>query len=135
MIRKGMTPEFGIENEQPGLFISSLEFTPSCETYEQKNHKGEVVGVALYGQKVEFTLEGDIPKGGKFAFGLGTKITLANELPSDAWLGGVAPLATTQIVTGCPIKMEREGARTASVSGVIYPFASGEADAESTQTA
>lgn len=124
MIRLGQTPEFGIENAQTGLFISNFEFTPSCETYEQLDHTGEICGIALRKQKVEFQLEGEVPNGGDFSFGMGGTLTLANECPASIWFGGVAPTSTTQVVTGAPYKRDREGAATATVSGTIYPFAS-----------
>ena len=35
MHRIGKTPNFGIDAPEEGLFVSTVEYTPSCETYEQ----------------------------------------------------------------------------------------------------
>lgn len=122
MKRIGQTPEFGIAAAQPGLFVSSVDFTPSCETYEQKDHKGEIIGLCLYGQKVNFSMEGEVPIGGDFSYGMGTELDLANSCPDSLWIDGQAPAATTMVVTASPYKRSRDGAATASVTGVIYPF-------------
>lgn len=118
----GQTPEFGIAAAQEGIFLSSIEFTPSCETYEQKNYDGDFIGLVKYAQKVEFSFEGEIPKGKTYGFGMGVPITLGNVCPESIWLDGKAPEAMSAIVDTAPVKMERENARTATVNGVIYPF-------------
>lgn len=122
MKRIGRTPDFGIAAAQPGLFISSIEYTPSCETYEQLDHKGEVIGLALYKQKIDFSMEGEVPQGGSFEYGMGTTVDMANACPDDLWIDGEAPAATTMVVTASPYKRSRDGAVTATVSGTIYPF-------------
>ena len=125
MIRIGKTPNFGIDKPEPGLFVSSVEYTPSCETYEQLDEKGEVQGVALYKQRVEVSLSGEVPHetgSGAPSFHLGGTITLANECPDDRWLGGVAPEATTTVINGLPYTRNREGAQEISITATIYPF-------------
>lgn len=125
MIRIGKTPNFGIDKAEPGLFVSSVEYTPSCETYEQLDHTGEVQGLALYKQKIEVSLSGEVPfteEGTTPSFHLGGTIALANECPDDRWLGGVKPEATTTVISGLPYTRNREGAQEISVTGVIYPF-------------
>lgn len=128
MKRIGQTPEFGIASAQTGLFISSIDYTPSCEKYEQLNNQGEIIGLCMYKQQVEFTIEGEVPQGSTFSFGMGTTVTLANSVPDSLWIDGTAPDATTQVVTGSPYKRARDGAATATVSGVIYPFSSATPD-------
>ncbi len=125
MKRIGNTPNFGIDKAEPGLFVSSVEYTPSCETYEQLDHTGEVQGLALYKQKIEVSLSGEVPHASGTAtpsFTLGGAITLANECPDDRWLDGQAPAATTTVVTGLPYSRSREGAQEINVTGAIYPF-------------
>lgn len=129
MHRIGKTPEFGIDNDEPGLFVSSVEYTPSCETYEQLDRTGEVMGLALYKQKVEVSLSGEVPyqeDGTASAYHLGGTITLANECPDNRWLGGTAPEATTTVITGLPYTRSREGAQEISVTATIYPFGESE---------
>lgn len=126
MYRIGNTPEFGIENDEAGLFISSVEYTPSCETYEQLNKDGEVQGLALYKQKVEVSMSGEVPyqaDGTASAYHVGGTITLANTCPENRWLGGVAPEGTTTVIGGLPYTRNREGAQELSLSATIYPFA------------
>lgn len=125
MHRIGNTPNFGIDNDETGLFVSSVEYTPSCETYEQLDKQGEIQGLALYKQKVEVTLSGEVPyqaDGTASAYHLGGTITLANTCPENRWLGGEAPTATTTVITGLPYTRNREGAQEISVTATIYPF-------------
>ncbi len=127
MHRIGATPEFGIPQAETGIFVSSVSYTPEVETYEQKDHTGKVCGVVLHGQKVSFEMSGEVPyaEGGSSnaaSFTMGATITLNNTCPASCWLGGTAPIATTSVITGAPITLNREGAREITVSGVIYPF-------------
>ncbi len=125
MHRIGKTPNFGIDAPEEGLFVSTVEYTPSCETYEQLNHEGEVMGLALYKQKVEVSLSGEVPyqdDGTASAYHMGGTITLANTCPENRWLGGKAPTATTTVITGLPYSRNREGAQEISVTAAIYPF-------------
>lgn len=124
MKRLGKTPEFGIPSAQEGLFLSKVDFTPSCETYEQLDESGEVSGLVLRKQKVEFSLTGEVPEGSTTSFGMGSSIALANECPATVWLDGQEPEATTQVVSGAPYSRSREAAQELTVNGTIYPFAS-----------
>lgn len=125
MHRIGKTPNFGIDEPEEGLFVSTVEYTPSCETYEQLDHTGEVMGLALYKQKVEVSLSGEVPfnaDGTASAYHMGGTITLANSCPDNRWLGGEPPTATTTVITGLPYTRNREGAQEISVTATIYPF-------------
>lgn len=125
MYRVGNTPNFGIDNDEEGLFIASVEYTPSCETYEQLDKDGEVQGLALYKQRVEVNLSGEVPyqaDGTASAYHMGGTITLANTCPANRWLGGVAPEATTTVITGLPYTRNREGAQEISITASILPF-------------
>lgn len=125
MHRIGKTPNFGIDNPEPGIFVSSIEYTPSCEQYEQLDHTGEVQGLALYKQKQEVSMSGEVPfneDGTASTYSLGGTITLANTCPENRWIGGVAPEATTTVITGLPYTRNREGAQEISVTATIYPF-------------
>lgn len=125
MHRIGKTPNFGIDAPEEGLFVSTVEYTPSCETYEQLDEKGEVQGLALYKQKVEVSLSGEVPfnaDGTASAYHMGGTITLANSCPENRWLGGKAPEATTTVITGLPYSRNREGAQEINVTAAIYPF-------------
>lgn len=129
MKRIGNTPKFGIEKPEVGIFVSAVEYTPSCETYEQLDHTGEVQGLALYKQKVEISLSGEVPYeteagSGTPAYALGGTIALANACPDTCWFDGQAPEATTTVVTGVPHTRNREGAQEISLTGAIYPFGS-----------
>lgn len=122
MKRLGQTPVFGIENRQEGIFLSKVDFTPSCEEYEQLDIDGEVMGLALYKQKVEFSLAGETPEDTAIGFGMGTSIALANECPTTVWLDGQAPEHTTQVVKASPYSRSRDAAQECTVNGVIYPM-------------
>ena len=127
MHRIGQTPEWGIPQAENGLFVSDISYTPESQNYEQKNEMGEICGLVMYGEKVTVEISGEVPfagSGGAASTGmtLGAAITLNNSCPADCWLGGTAPEATTSVLTGAPYTLSREGARTRSYSGAIYPF-------------
>lgn len=125
MHRTGKTPTFGIDNAEDGIFVSSIDYTPSCETYEQLDHHGEVIGVVQYKQRVELSMTGEVPyttEGGTPALSMGGTIELNNACPAACWLGGTAPEATTTIITAMPVTRAREGAQENSVTATIYPF-------------
>lgn len=124
MIRIANTPNFGIEKDEENLFVSAVDYTPSCETYEQLDKNGEVQGLVLYKQKVELSLKGEIPYQSTFSFGMGTTIALQNACPDTIWLGGEAPAGTTTVVSAAPYQASREGAQEVTVTATIYPFAS-----------
>lgn len=119
------TPNFGIQNRQEGIFLSKVDFTPSCEEYEQIDVDGEVMGLCMYKQKVDFTLTGETPEGTNTGFGMGTSIALANECPATVWLDGTAPEHTTQVIKGNPYSRSRDAAQESTVNGTIYPMESG----------
>jgi hypothetical protein len=125
MHRVGTTPEFGIPEAELGLFVSSVNYTPEFETYEQLDHKGEVCGLVMYKQKVTVELSGEVPlatEGSGTGMKLGAAIELQNSCPVDCWLNGEAPTATTSVLTAAPYTLSREGARERSYTGAIYPF-------------
>lgn len=127
MHRTGKTPVFGIDSAEEGIFVSSVEYTPTCETYEQLDHHGEVIGVAQFKQRVELSMTGEVPynaSGSSSAptFAMGGTIALNNACPASCWLGGTAPEATTTIITGMPVTRSREGAQELNVTATIYPF-------------
>lgn len=124
MVRKGKTPKWGIEQQETGIFASSIEYTPSNETYEQLDVDGEVCGAILRKQKVELSMSGEVPETGGGAWNMGASVALVNQPPDDIWLEGAAPEATTTIVTGRPYTLERESAQQMTISAVIYPFSS-----------
>lgn len=121
MKRLGQTPVFGIENRQEGIFLSKVDFTPSCEEYEQIDVDGEVIGLAFFKQKVEFSLTGETQEGATIGFGMGTSIALANECPGTVWLDGAAPEHTTQVIKASPYTRTRDAAQESTVNGAIYP--------------
>lgn len=129
MHRIGKTPEFGIPEAENGIFVEGITYTPQFETYEQLDNMGEIMGLALYKQKVEVELSGEVPyvesgSGAATGLTLGAAITLQNSCPADCWLGGTAPAATTSVLTAAPVTLNREGARTRTYTGAIYPFSS-----------
>lgn len=124
MHRTGNTPEFGIPQQETGLFVSSVSYTPEFETYEQLDNMGEVQGLVMYKQKVGVEMSGEVPYNVTTAasWKLGTAIELNNTCPDDCWLNGEPPTATTSVLTAAPYTLNREGARERSYTGAIYPF-------------
>ena len=122
MKRIGKTPVFGVPSAEPGIFVASIEYTPACETSEQLDHQGEVQGLTLYKQRVDFSMEGELPVDSEKTYSIGASLVLQNACPASSWIDGQAPEKTTAVVSSSPTKYEREGAQTVTVSGTIYPF-------------
>ena len=122
MKRIGKTPVFGVPSAEPGIFVASIEYTPACETSEQLDHQGEVQGLTLYKQRVDFSMEGELPVDSEKTYSIGASLVLQNACPASCWIDGSAPEHTTAVVTSTPVKYEREGAQTVTVGGTSYPF-------------
>lgn len=122
MNRIGKTPEFGIEHDEPGLFISNVEFTPACEEFEQLDKDGEVQGLYMNKQRVEVSLTGEVPHNAGFNFTMGTSLELGNQPPEKLWFGGKTPEGTTCVLKPTPYSRSREAAQEANVTATIYPF-------------
>lgn len=120
MNRIGATPAWGIDHEEEGLFVSSIDFTPSCEEYEQVNAKGEISGLYFYKQKIEVSMTGEVPFGSQSVFAIGTSLEMANKPDDELWMD--KPAATTVVVKPSAYNMRRESAQERTITAVIYPF-------------
>lgn len=120
MKRIGNTPAFGIDADEDGLFVSSIEFTPGCEELEQLDRVGEVQGICLYRQRIEVSMSGEVPYQATKVFAMGADLEMANQPDDGLWLE--KPAATTTVIKPTPYSRSRESAQEASVSAVIYPF-------------
>lgn len=135
LIRKGVTPVFGVENEV-GLLINSFNLDSSITEYEQLNSSGAKCGLSLYDQVITFKLDANIIYNGTSddssldatvsKYAIGTEVALANEYQVLNMINSdMTPdvPAMFSIVKGCNLTLNAGQPASLSANGNIYLFA------------
>ncbi len=78
----GTTGNWGIPNDEAGIIITDLSFDYSNQEKTVLNKSGEIIGLALYQEKVEIKLSGLVAKTSAFSGKIGAALALANALPA-----------------------------------------------------
>ena len=78
----GTTGNWGIPNDEAGILINDLAFDFSNQEKTVLNKSGEIIGLALYQEKVEIKLSGLVAKTSAFSGKIGAALTLANTMPA-----------------------------------------------------
>ena len=116
----GTTGNWGIPSDESGLIITDLSFDFSNQEKPVLNREGEIIGMALYQEKVEIKLSGLIGNGSSFNAKVGTALALANSIPDHTSTSGGMTLIS-QISRSLNI----EDFEKIDVSAVNYPFMTG----------
>ncbi len=78
----GTTGNWAIPQDETGIIISDLSYDFSNQEKPVLDKSGEIVGLALYQEKVEIKLSGLVKKTSPFAGKIGAALTLANTMPA-----------------------------------------------------
>lgn len=78
----GTTGNWGIPNDEAGIIITDLSFDYSNQEKTVLDKSGEIIGLALYQEKVEIKLSGLVAKTSPFSGKIGAALALANALPA-----------------------------------------------------
>lgn len=78
----GKTGNWGIPNDQTGILITDLSFDFSNQEKTVLDKGGEVVGLALYQEKIEIKMSGLVAKTSAFSGKIGAALALSNAAPA-----------------------------------------------------
>jgi len=114
----GTTGNWGIPNDEAGILINDLSFDFSNQEKTVLNKSGEIIGLALYQEKVEIKLSGLVAKTSAFSGKIGAALTLANTMPShlQATSGG------TTIIKQINRALNNEDFEKIDITATHYPF-------------
>jgi hypothetical protein len=111
-----------------GLLVGTITFTGTADTAEAPDHIGCVVGMAVYNQRKDVSIDGIVKtKGTGLASNVGTVLTIAEatnnsraKLSEDL---DVTPDANAAvIVTGSTLSPTQTGFEGGGITGVYHPF-------------
>jgi len=114
----GTTGNWGIPNDEAGIIITDLSFDYSNQEKTVLNKSGEIIGLALYQEKVEIKLSGLVAKTSAFSGKIGAALALANALPAhlQATSGG------TTIIKQINRALNNEDFEKIDITATHYPF-------------
>ena len=114
----GTTGNWGITNDEAGILINDLSFDFSNQEKTVLNKSGEIIGLALYQEKVEIKLSGLVAKTSPFAGKIGAALALANAMPAhlQAAAGG------TTIIKQINLSLNNEDFEKIDITATHYSF-------------
>ena len=114
----GTTGNWGITNDETGILINDLSFDYSNQEKTVLDKSGEIIGLALYQEKVEIKLSGLVAKTSAFSGKIGAALALANALPAhlQATSGG------TTIIKQINRALNNEDFEKIDITATHYPF-------------
>ncbi len=116
----GITPNYGIPQQEDGLLLESLDFTWTPNWYDQQDNMGRTCGKRLVDEQIDWSMSGALVLGDNITIKGGQTMALVNAVP-DIWQS--TPTATTNIVTSLKHSYGNTSAQKADVGGSIYAFA------------
>ena len=93
----GTTGNWGIPQDEAGIIITDLSFDYSNQEKMVLDKGGEIIGLALYQEKVEIKLSGLVAKTSPFSGKIGAALTLANSVPDHLQAASGGTTVTKQI--------------------------------------
>lgn len=78
----GTTGNWGIPNDQPGILLTDLSFDFSNQEKTVLDKGGEIIGLALYQEKIEIKMSGLVAKTSSFSGKIGAALAMANSVPA-----------------------------------------------------
>jgi hypothetical protein len=116
----GTTGNWGVPQDEAGIIITDLSFDFSNQEKMVLDKGGEVIGLALYQEKVEIKLSGLVAKTSPFSGKIGAALTLANSVPAhlQANSGG------TTIIKQISRALNNEDFEKIDITATHYPTVS-----------
>jgi hypothetical protein len=114
----GTTGNWGIPNDQSGLLITDLSFDFSNQEKTVLDKAGEIIGLALYQEKVEIKLSGLVAKTSSFSGKIGAAIALANAIPAHLQQAS----GGTTILMQVSRSLNNEDFEKIDLTATHYPF-------------
>lgn len=139
LIRKGVTPVFGLEDES-GILIQSFSCDSQCESVETRDGRGNICGHILYNENIGFSMDFQIVydgtsdassiKSNVAKYLVGEAVALTNEPLARALINAnflddevtVENAPLTCIVTGASLNTSAGAAASISATGSFYLY-------------
>ena len=112
----GTTGNWGIPQDEAGIIITDLSFDYSNQEKMVLDKGGEIIGLALYQEKVEIKLSGLVAKTTPFAGKIGAALTLANTMPAHLQASG-----GTTIIKQISRALNNEDFEKIDITATHYP--------------
>ena len=113
----GITGNWGIPNDQPGILITDYSFDFSNEQKEVLDKGGEITGLALYKEKCEIKISGLVAKLSSFSGKIGAPLVLANAMP-----GHLQSTGGNTITKQISRSLNNEDFEKIDITATHYPF-------------
>jgi len=121
--------KFGIASEasSTGIHAANISYSGTSETAVAPNHVGQDVGLAIFNESIDVTIDGVlVTKGAGFVVGIADLVTLANttadSLTVTTDILKVTPSANASVViTGANLKRSNNGFEMGDLTGVYKP--------------
>lgn len=116
----GTTGVFGVDDEETGLLVESLEFTYDADEKNQLSKQGEVKGLVFYNETVSCALKGEVPTTSPFSGKIMGSLSLAAAIPAhhQATITG----ARNVIMPGLKRSLSREDFEKIDIPSKIFPL-------------
>ena len=113
----GITGNWGIPNDQPGIIITDLSFDFSSQEKQVLDKAGEVIGLSLYQEKAEVKISGLVAKTAPFSGKISAALALANAIPAHLQNTG-----GTTILMQISRSLSNEDFEKIELTATHYPF-------------
>jgi hypothetical protein len=116
----GTTGNWGIPSDETGIIITDLSFDYSNQEKTVLDKGGEIIGLALYQEKIEIKLSGLVKKTSAFAGKIGAALSLTNTLPAHLQASG-----GTTIIKQINRALNNEDFEKIDITATNYPLVTG----------
>jgi hypothetical protein len=116
----GTTGNWGIPQDEAGIIITDLSFDYSNQEKMVLDKGGEIIGLALYQEKVEIKLSGLVAKTSPFSGKIGAALTLANAMPAHLQATG-----GTSVIKQISRALNNEDFEKIDITATHYPTVTG----------
>ncbi len=113
----GITGNWGIPQDEAGIIITDLSFDYSNQEKAVMDKGGEIIGLALYQEKIEIKLSGLVKKTGAFSGKVGAALALTNAIPAHTLTSG-----GTTIIKQISRAMNNEDFEKIDITATNYPL-------------
>ena len=113
----GITGNWGIPQDESGIIITDLAFDYSNQEKTVLDKGGEIIGLALYQEKIEIKLSGLVKKTSPFAGKVGAALALTNTIPVHTLTSG-----GTTIIKQISRALNNEDFEKIDITATNYPL-------------
>ena len=113
----GITGNWGIPQDESGIIITDLAFDYSNQEKTVLDKGGEIIGLALYQEKIEIKISGLVKKTSPFAGKVGAALALTNTIPTHTFTSG-----GTTIIKQISRTLNNEDFEKIDITATNYPL-------------